>query len=260
MKKIPKIPVYNICNLYDTDVSDIAISDLRAYLNQHDNLVFPHRHSFFQVLYITHDGGNHVVDFETYDVREGMIFFLSPGQVHEWIFTDSTEGILINFSVSFFSTYLANSHYLNNLIFFTGNGRHAMCKPASNCEDLDRLFCKILREFQEKSEGYQDMIRALLVQVFTLTQRNMQFPEKQSAPQLYQQLKDFEQLLEQHFTRKKLPKDYAAMLFITPNYLNSLCNRLIGRPAGELIRNRILLEAKRLLVNSSLSVSEIAWE
>ena len=50
------------------------------------------------------------------------------------------------------------------------------------------------------------------------------------------------------------------MLYVTPNHLNSLSKDVTGRSAGELIRDRILLEAKRLLTNATMSISEIANE
>ncbi|WP_242692211.1 helix-turn-helix domain-containing protein [Aridibaculum aurantiacum] len=50
------------------------------------------------------------------------------------------------------------------------------------------------------------------------------------------------------------------MLYVTPNHLNALCKDVTGRPAGELIRDRVLLEAKRLLINAKMSISEIALE
>ncbi|WP_291060157.1 MULTISPECIES: helix-turn-helix domain-containing protein [unclassified Empedobacter] len=49
------------------------------------------------------------------------------------------------------------------------------------------------------------------------------------------------------------------MLYITPNHLNALCKDVLATSAGELIRSRIVLEAKRLLVNKEISVTEIAY-
>ena len=73
-------------------------------------------------------------------------------------------------------------------------------------------------------------------------------------------LRNFQKLIDQHFKEKKLTKDYASMLYVTPNHLNALSKDVTGRPAGELIRDRILLEAKRLLVNAEMNVSQIADE
>jgi AraC family transcriptional activator of pobA len=49
-------------------------------------------------------------------------------------------------------------------------------------------------------------------------------------------------------------------LYITPNHLNALCKEYLGMQAGEVIRNRILLEAKRLLVSQDITISEISDE
>ena len=51
-----------------------------------------------------------------------------------------------------------------------------------------------------------------------------------------------------------------SQLAVTPNYLNSVCKSISGKTAGEIIRNRIVLEAKRLLVNSQFTISQIAFE
>ena len=55
-----------------------------------------------------------------------------------------------------------------------------------------------------------------------------------------------------------MPKQYAELLYITPNHLNALCNDFLGVSAGTLIRDRVILEAKRLLINLDLMVAEIA--
>ena len=49
-------------------------------------------------------------------------------------------------------------------------------------------------------------------------------------------------------------------MYITPNHLNSLCKEFLGHSAGEIIRDRVILEAKRLLVIKDYSVSEIAYD
>lgn len=72
-------------------------------------------------------------------------------------------------------------------------------------------------------------------------------------------LKNFTALIEKRYTDMRLPKDYADLLYITPNHLNALSKTYFGIPAGEVIRNRVLLEAKRLLVLHNYSITEIAY-
>jgi len=61
-----------------------------------------------------------------------------------------------------------------------------------------------------------------------------------------------------NYATLRLPKQYAELLYITPNHLNAICNDLLGYSAGKLIRDRVILEAKRLLINMDLMVAEIA--
>jgi AraC-like DNA-binding protein len=72
-------------------------------------------------------------------------------------------------------------------------------------------------------------------------------------------LKTFQKLIEKHFTELKLPMEYANLLYITPNHLNALCKEHLGIQAGEVIRNRIILEAKRQLINQQISITEISY-
>jgi AraC-like DNA-binding protein len=105
------------------------------------------------------------------------------------------------------------------------------------------------------------MVRAALVQLFILVSRHTGADAaKQTTNYNTVVLRNFQKLIDQHYKEKKLTKDYAAMLYITPNHLNALCKDVTGRSAGELIRDRVLLEAKRLLVNAKLTISQIANE
>jgi AraC-like DNA-binding protein len=73
-------------------------------------------------------------------------------------------------------------------------------------------------------------------------------------------LKSFQQLINQYYRTMRLPKEYAELLYITPNHLNALCRELLGKTAGDVIRERVLLEAKRLLTNAGMNILEIAYE
>jgi AraC family transcriptional activator of pobA len=260
-----KIPTISICNLLGEDysVQDIIVYDLKQFINHHKDIKFPHRHSFYQLLYITKGSGNHIIDFENHPVKKGMIYFLSPSQVHEWIFSNDTEGILINFNENLFSSFLANSHYLNEFIFFTANGQHSSIDLSLKkaLKTIETMLNQIQKEFEIYNNSNIDLIKLMLLQTFILVNREIDSEQKSPINKNnYLVFRNFEKLIEQNFTTKRLPKEYAEILFVTPNHLNALCNQLIGKSAGDIIRNRVLLEAKRLLVNSNQNISEIAWQ
>jgi AraC family transcriptional activator of pobA len=133
--------------------------------------------------------------------------------------------------------------------------------PASVRPAIQDLLQGIVRESNSATSLKDDMVRTALVQLFILVSRHTGVdPTKLATNYNTVVLRNFQKLIDQHYKEKKLTKDYAAMLYITPNHLNALCKDVTGRSAGELIRDRVLLEAKRLLVNAKLTISQIATE
>lgn len=253
-------PVYDICTLSGFRRDDILISRFAPYLVRHKNLYAAHRHTFYHVVFFTKGAGSHTIDFESFAVKPGQIYFMIPGQVHSWSFEGLTDGYIINFSESFFQSFLLNAAYCRNFSFFSGNVTDAVIDlPADLHQQIKELFEEIIQEWERTPGPNADLLRVLLLQVFILTDRSGAHGQPKGLISYNQTLlKNFQQLIETHYGSVKLPKDYAALLYITPNHLNAVCKDLLGLQAGEVIRNRIILEAKRLLTNPELSVTEIA--
>ena len=258
-----QIPVYDICTLSAerTDQEDILTDRFAAYLHNHQNLRFPHRHSFYHLVLFTAGTGTHEIDFKKFVAEPGQIYFMVPGQVHTWNFKKNIDGYIINFSDRFFQSLLLDPAYLERFSFFSGIAEdEVLLLPGKNKENAILLFEQVLLEYEQKETGYKDMIRFLMLELFVSISRTTSDPALKKQPkQNHLLLKNFQKLINKHFTDLKLPKEYADLLYVTPNHLNALSKDLVGKSAGELIRDRVLLEAKRLLINAELSVSEIAY-
>lgn len=252
------IPVYDICTLTNNKQDDILISRFATYLAAHKNLFIPHKHSFYHLVYFTKGAGSQTIDFEYVPVKPHQIYFMAPGQVHNWNFEGEVDGYIINFSAAFFQSFLLKSGYLDELPFFSGIVADSVVDISA---DMQHVITNLFEELVNENEGHQplkaDMIRAVLLRLFiTLTRLNS--PNQNVPAYNYTLLRNFQKLIEKNYATLKLPKNYAELLFITPNHLNALCNAMLGIPAGEVIRNRIALEAKRLLINHDLAIAEIA--
>jgi len=221
-------------------------------------MVFPHRHSFYHLVLFTSGGGRHTIDFETFAVKPCQIYFMIPGQVHSWNFEGFTDGYIINFSTSFFQSFLLRPEYLDSFPFFNGELKNAVIDlPQGVYQKATDIFEQIIRADTETKPFGTDMIKTLMLQLFISISWLYNISDGATSYN-HTLLKSFKKLIEQHYTQLKHPKDYAAFLYITPNHLNALCKDLLGIQAGEVIRNRILLEAKRLLTNPQLTITEIA--
>jgi len=255
-------PVYDICKLSDFQQEDLLISRFAAYLQKHKDLYFPHKHTFYHLVLFTKGAGTHAIDFKTFDVTPNQIYFMIPGQVHSWNFEGEVDGYVIHFSSSFFESFLLKNEYLDQFPFFSGVIEDAVIQiDPSIQQKIIGLFEDIIIESEITDRMSLDLIRSLLLQVFILLSRTTTGQkEKQALPYNYTLLKTFQKLIEKNFATLKLPRDYAELMYITPNHLNALCNDLLGISAGEVIRNRVLLEAKRLLINLDLTIAEIGYQ
>lgn len=261
--RVPNIPTYNICGLSDEpgSSSDFMADRFEAYLAAHTHLKFPHRHSFFHLVYFSDVAGSHSIDFVDFDAKPGQIYFMNPGQVHSWNFMGLPKGYIINFSEAFLQQFLSNTRYLDQFGFFNSlPEKQVVSIPAEKQPPILGIFQAILDESYLADEFSQDKIRTLLLQLLYGVSRTVP-KEKITTLNNYNSLlfKNFQALIDQHFLSKKLVRDYAAMLYVTPNHLNALSKDVAGRSAGELIRDRILLEAKRMLINEHYNISEIAY-
>lgn len=254
------IPVYDISNFEEYKNAGILVSRFGHYSKQYLHLHSAHRHSFYHLVYFTKGSGSQTIDFKNYPVVPGMIYFMTPGQVHSWAFDSEVDGYIINFSEDYFKSFLFNPLYLENFSFFDDlAGDPVIILPDANREKIQNLFEDILSEGKSSLAFNADLVRILMISIFIRASRASKV-EQHAHTSSYNHtlLKSFKKLIETNFVQLRFPKQYAELLYITPNHLNALCNDLLGVSAGQLIRDRVILEAKRLLINVELPISEIS--
>lgn len=257
-----KVPTYTICNLLGADrcMAEIVVTRLRDFIDSHREIVFPHRHDFYQIVLFTQGSGRHSIDFQHFTAAPHQVYYMSPGQMHDWDFDENTDGYLINFNESFFTSVCHNPNFVRDFpLFSTISGRPVNSLDMGCCGEVEQVFAQMLEEFERGGEFKMDLLRGMLTIILVKLSRAAPTTTNPAASKHNLQLmRQFERHIEENFREKRLPKDYAEMLFITPNHLNQVANEMTGQSAGTLIRERVLLEAKRLLVNSDLMISQIA--
>lgn len=258
------IPVYDVCTIdKNGHARDLMVEKFDEYLEKHyQSRHLPHRHSFYHLVMFTRGTGSHTIDFVRFNVQPYQIYFMIPGQVHSWDFTGVTNGYIIHFAADFFRAFLLNPSYLEQFSFFSGNSTDGVCQlPVPVRAEVERIFRSLLSEVNNLQPVSIDMVRLGLLQLFITIERSIR-PEtpgqRPGSPSTL--MRNFQQLINQHFRTRRLPKDYAEMLYITPNHLNAMCREILGKTAGDVIRERVVLEAKRLLTNARMSILEIAYD
>lgn len=240
----------------------IMIARFSDYVHEHQSLVFPHRHSFYHLVLFTEGSGRHTIDFHHFQSSPYQIYFMIPGQVHTWDFQEKMEGYVVNFSDSFFQSFLLQPEYLDSFSFLDQDSSNNVLMLSEGIRGrICGLFEELLGQNAQATAWRDDMVRVLLLQIFLLIEQSDSVDRKNNAGKgKNATVRNFIRLIDKHYDRVRLPGQYAEMLNVTPNHLNALCKEHLGIQAGELIRNRIVLEAKRLLINLDLTVSEIAYK
>ena len=260
----PVLPTYSINTLKNTPVprKEFIADHFAHYLDEHKDLHFPHKHSFYHLVYFSKGSGNHSIDFVNFEVEGGQIYFMIPGQVHSWEFESKPDGFIVNFSEEYLNALITDARYLDQFSFFSGNAKEQVIPiPEAGRRQVEEILQTVVCEGNSKEELKDDFARTGLIQLFIQVSRYAS-KESENETNNYNSLllRNFQKLIDLHYREKKLTKDYAAMLYVTPNHLNALSKDITGHPAGELIRGRIILEAKRLLVNAKMTISAIAYE
>lgn len=223
-------------------------------------LPYPHRHDFFHIVWIDRGTGHHIIDEVKYDVRPGALFFMAPGQIHDFALSDDTEGYTISFSSEFFALQLQNKNMLTQIPVYDHDHRiRVVYTEGRAAQEIRRTMERMREEYEDEGYRAQDVIRSylfiLLVQASRVAVPKIGM-EVGSRTQLL--FRRFKALLDEHFATEQEAQDYARMLGCTERALNDAARRCAGATTAQLIRDRVLLEAKRLLAHSGVQVARVA--
>lgn len=223
----------------------------------------PHRHDYYTVLLVEKAVGQHVVDYQSYPFGEKEVHFISPGQVHQVIATERPEGCVFTFSRDFLAENNISESFISNINLFQAYGDSPPLKL--DYAAFDRLV-GIVRQMQaclHTELTYRERALGALLQLFLIycnntTQLDTAQLDEESASVCI--LRDFKQLIDQQYADWHKVGEYASEMHITPKHLSQTVKELTGKPAKETIQDRLVLEAKRLLLHTDLSVKEVGYQ
>ena len=222
----------------------------------------PHYHDFFQTTLLV-GTGRLMHDFRETEFSGAMLFFLSPGQVHTIVPGSDIRGTIVSFTREFIDPAGAQaSGFLADLPFFFATEGMPWLRVTGEHEPwAEDVFRQMQREYDGNEAGAGEVFRSLLRMLFVKAARwhAAEGPvRKSSRPAVL--VRRFQQEIERNHRDWRTLEPYAKELGVTVNHLNDVVRGETGQAAGEHLRQRRLLDAKRLLLHSTLSVSEIGYE
>jgi AraC-like DNA-binding protein len=224
----------------------------------------PHRHNYFTVIWTLSGSGRHMIDFREHAIQPNQVFFVSPEQVHYISIEKPLTGYLIRFTCEFLETYSIRQDFITNLRLFRSCDDSPPLPVSESMKPHLLMFCQnMLRAFQSSEEMRFETVGAYL-KLFLIECNTSCTIRPTGNPQNLEVgrtlVRQFKDLVDNHFSEWHQVKDYASELNVTPGYLNEVIKTSIGQSAKEYIQNRLVLEARRLSLFTSQSFKEIGFE
>lgn len=233
--------------------------------DRHKNEI-PHLHEFYSVIWIKAGEAIHATDFVEYRLPVDSVLFVPPGLKHRLVLNDLAGGDSFVFNEEFIRFNRKNHVPLKEYKLFNNPSfRSIISLDDSGKNKFEQVFRFMFDEIQKKDEYSHDIILNLVHLLLLEARRifEVQYQLIESGPEEETDTHSiirFKSLIEEHFKEHKNVSTYADMLNMNPSCLNEVSKKATGITAGEMIRNKVIEEAKRMLYVSDLSGKEIAFE
>ncbi|HMR68013.1 MAG TPA: helix-turn-helix transcriptional regulator [Anaerolineae bacterium] len=251
---------------YGDDIPEMTILDLTTFWAKAGHIArLPHRLKFYQILFVSQGEGTHWIDFNPFPYRSGALFPIEKGQVQIYEPSLGLEGYLILFTEQYLYRFSTDLEWLFNLTLFNSYlAPSALYLSPADWEEYLALINTMRAELTAKPDFVHDDILRNLLRVFVLKAERVKRTHSnvmlQDFGEEYDLFIRFRANLENSYTSSRSVENYASALAITPKKLNKITQMYLGKTTKQTIDERIVLEIKRLLLHSHLTIQEIAQE
>ncbi|MFB6453922.1 helix-turn-helix domain-containing protein [Chitinophaga sp. Hz27] len=225
--------------------------------NMDHDIYAPHRDEHYLMVFAYGGGYKAKIDFRTVQKSGRFIGLMLPGQVHQLLEIKNMEGYSLTFDPSLMPVALKPTleAYFRDTSTFDAS--------ALLMEQMSEML-EILMKLREQSDDAFTAfaMHSILQGMLGLVAGNLEALQTGRKPDNRAAIinREFQLLLQEHFKNWKSPGDYAKALHITPTHLNDTIKEVSGIAVSQHIQHQVVLEAKRLLYYTTLTVTEIAYE
>ena len=216
----------------------------------------PHRRSVHFFIYLTRGKVVRSKGLTKYTIKPNTFFFLPADQITalEYVSKDA-NGFYCHFMLDIFSTLKIKD--LKHFPFFD-----LAAEPTLNIKEPERIVQLLNLLEAEKIKNNPDRFELIpiyllaLLSEINLLHLPQRILKKDASTQLTQR---FKSALAEHIGHKRTIQEFATHLSVSPNHLNKCVQSTIGKTSHELLDEMRILEAKVLLLQTDLTIREIAY-
>ncbi len=220
-----------------------------------------HQVAFNMIVYYTEGASNQLVDFVWHPVKANSIIHLSKGQINAFQFTESLKGFILIFTEDFLKKQI-NSLPKNEIERLFNAHLFSPIIQVPEDSNVIKYFQLFYEEYTNIKEDYNQkkLYASLHAIIFSKLERLKQLQTSHfNRTEKVITFLNFKSLLENHFSKSRNADYYADKLNITYKHLNTICKDTLHITAKQFIDAFVILEAKRLLINSEIKSTELAY-
>lgn len=217
--------------------------------------------SVYTMIWFQQGSGDISIELDHFVIEESTLYYIKPGQTLNAKIDQPAKGFIISFAKEFVELYEKNASELNNCALFN----HFWTSPVIRINEETNSFMKniadkMLQEFKNcfelRTEVLKSFLKIFIIYLSRQFENNYQNPFK---PRKMEMVNIFYTVLEKNFATKKMVRDYAKILGVSPGYLNDMVKEISGFTASYHIQQRVILEAKRRAIFEGDSLKEISY-
>ncbi|MES2286272.1 MAG: helix-turn-helix domain-containing protein [Bacteroidota bacterium] len=249
------VPVYDLAEADEISCKISRLNEPTGY-----SIVEAHRHNYYEILIFEKAGGSHMIDFDTHTIQANSLHFVSPGQIHALNRGEKVTGYVVVFSKEFM--YLNTSDtVLNDFPAFNKAAPPVLSASPDLFSEIETLV-KLMETEYNREHIFKENIIAYYISILLLKCKALLIDSpfyKHTDAASQQLMQRFNILLEEKFIQLHKVNEYADLLNVTPSHLSETIKKISSKTAGDLIHDRLILEAKRLLLHTSITAKELAY-
>lgn len=214
----------------------------------------PHKHQdYFELIYLSKGSGIHYIDYNKFSIHPPVIFFVRKEQVHYWELRSAPQGYVLIVKQNFMDRSVDSK--LRSLLSELGGLSSLQVKDPHSIDPIFKLLSK-------ESDGsgeinfavVEGLLKALLAKI-----REVSTPYTNKVKYKGDLYHCFIELINAEGELRNQVAYYAKRLNTTPQNLNAACRKAVSQSSSSVLSDHIISEARRLLIYTGHTVSEIAF-
>ena len=221
-----------------------------------------HKLSFYAILLTTENGGTYNLNFKDYRYKKGTLFTIRKDNIHKF-YKSKAKGVLLVFTENFIINH--SSELEASKIFLLFNEMLASPKLQLNKVEFNEIITLIdliKQEYIEVKDDYssnivRNFVQVIITKLFRIKSKdNIVFENNKYLSKFLA----FQELVEEHCFENKKVSFYANKMAVTTKTLSNVTQSIIHKSAKSFINDIVIIQSKRLIINSQDSLTEISYQ